>query len=188
MAINPKPFRGGLDFANQAALLEAMIAEKRKDYLSNQGTSKPASFKGGLDFANQAAFEDVLRAAEEEQVRQSMERSRLADIAREENKMAEYQSLYPANNRLYGITPRPPTEVGRGGFQPPTIDLDRATRQRTGDMEFLQSGPYQRTFNTPTLSEALAEILTEPNTEAPSEGVVMETVGGVVSPLEFASA
>lgn len=150
MAINPKPFRGGLDFANQAALLDAMLAEKRKDYLSNQGTSKPASFKGGLDFANQAAFEDVIRAAEEEQLRQSMERARLADIAREEDKMAEYQNLYPANDRLFGITPRPATEVGRGGFQSPTIDLDRATRQRTGDMEFLQPGPYQRTFNTPT--------------------------------------
>jgi hypothetical protein len=150
MAINPKPFRGGLDFANQAALLDAMLTEKRKDYLSNQGTSKPASFKGGLDFANQAAFEDVIRAAEEEQLRQYMEKSRLADIAREEDKMAEYQSLYPANDRLFGITPRPATEVGRGGFQPPTIDLDRAARQRTGDMEFLQPGPYQRTFNTPT--------------------------------------
>ena len=67
MAINPKPFRGGLDFANQAALLDAMLTEKRKDYLSNQGTSKPASFRGGLDFANQAAFEDVSQAAEEEQ-------------------------------------------------------------------------------------------------------------------------
>lgn len=150
MAINPKPYRGGMDFANQAALLDAMISEKRKSFLSSQDTSKPISFKGGLDFANQAAFEDVIRAAEEEQLRQSMEKATLADIAREENKMAEYQSLYPANDRLYGITPRPATEVGRGGFQPPTIDLDRATRQRTGDMDFLQPGPYQRTFNTPT--------------------------------------
>lgn len=103
----------------------------------------PKPFRGGLDFANQAAFEDVLRAAEEEQLRQYMEKSRLADIAREEAKMAEYQRLFPNNNKFYGISPRPPIEVGRGGFQPPTIDLERATRNRTGDTDFIEPGAYQ---------------------------------------------
>lgn len=106
-------------------------------------------FTGGLDFANQTAFEDIIRSMEEDQLRQSMEKRRLQDIAEEEARMVAYNRLYgkPVPKGSYRITPRSEqintTEVGRAGYQPPVIDLNRARRQRTGDVDFLESGPYQ---------------------------------------------
>lgn len=107
------------------------------------------NFVGGLDFANQAAFEDIIRSMEEDQLRQFMEKRRLQDIEEEEARMVAFDRLYgkPVPKGSYRIAPRSEqintAEVGRTGYQPPVIDLNRARRQRTGDVDFLEAGPYQ---------------------------------------------